>query len=160
MKSTQFSAAAMFFLAGLGLSSPVQTDDVAAQPAAQSDVQSAAELAAERETELAILRGCDQGDCPDNDFGFDLYSYVSGGKWKYKIRWQGICGCNDVSTSDDGCATLNICSGKQTVCIDHGRGRGHWIDPHGTRKCYAISSGYVCNDLWEAWPTREVACAW
>ncbi|KAJ6783678.1 hypothetical protein PWT90_08144 [Aphanocladium album] len=165
MKFTQIGAAATLFLASLGRSSPLESADSAADAAFDPivdgyDEPPAGQPPTEGSAAFSILSGCNQGTCPDNALGFDLYSWKSGGKWRYKIRWQGTCGCSEVGTSSDGCGTLDICSGRQKVCIDYGRGRGHWISPNGDRRCYAISSDYVCTDQWEAWPTKEVPCAW
>lgn len=108
--------------------------------------------------------GCSQGICPDNPFGVDLMALGHGeAGWSYYIRWQGRCGCNQFDTSDDGCASFDICSGHHSVCFDYRYNRGHWIDPVGKRTCYSLKQSRVCESYgvyWEAWPTAEVPCTW
>ncbi|TQV92551.1 hypothetical protein IF1G_09069 [Cordyceps javanica] len=142
MKLLQGSTVVSLALIGLSLSSPFQSEAAL--------------------TRLEARSGCDQGDCPDNNFGLDLEGVRKGTGWQYYIRWKGGCGCSWVRSSEDGCGSVDICSGNHQVCLDWRRGRGHWINPMGHRTCYALNSGYVCPDrnLWEAWPTKEVPCNW
>lgn len=146
MKFIQAITAAALVLTGLGMSSPLES----VAPAADAG------------TDVETLSGCDQGKCPDNALGFDLFGYYESGRWKYKIRWKGRCGCTEVKTNRDACVELDICTGKEKLCIDFVRGRAAWVDPSGHRTCYSIDDGYVCAEksYWEAWPTAEVPCAW
>lgn len=104
---------------------------------------------------LEARSGCNQGTCPDTKYGIYFFTYenVPGdGKWQYKIRWQGKCGCTDIATDDRGCADMHNCSGHQHVCFDYHNNRADWTDPGGKRRCYSLSSEYVCpaSGMWEA----------
>lgn len=110
----------------------------------------------------AAMSGCDQGTCPDNDFGLDILGEPGSiWGWNYNLRWKGKCGCSQVGVSEDGCGTLDTCTGRHSVCLDWRSRRGHWVNQNGHKTCYSLDTGYVCAQKeWEAWPTAEVACTW
>ncbi|XWW99178.1 hypothetical protein V2A60_007186 [Cordyceps javanica] len=112
-------------------------------------------------TALSPRTGCNQSDCPDSRFGFDMFSSWSQFFWYSHIRWWGACDCQKFFVHDDGCATFSICTGTHSVCVDYRKGRAHWVDPNGHKTCYSMRSEYICGSrLWASWPTNEVACTW
>ncbi|KAK8142625.1 hypothetical protein G3M48_008502 [Beauveria asiatica] len=179
MRSFLGPVAAVLALAGQILASPVEAEassSLSSSPPADVDMDADISLDDDDDsllpfnitTDLALSSslerrsGCNQSKCPDSRFGFDVLSNkLRWSEWFYFLRWSGTCGCHSIQIFQDGCKTFSICSGTHSVCMDWKRGRGHWVDPGGVKRCYTLLDDYTCDGkYWAAWPKDEVDCTW
>ncbi|EJP64954.1 uncharacterized protein BBA_06129 [Beauveria bassiana ARSEF 2860] len=176
MRSFLGPLAAVLALAGQLLASPVEAEALESESSpTPADVDIDADISLDDDslslnmtTDLALSSslarrsGCNQSNCPDSRFGFDVLSNkLRWSEWFYFLRWWGTCGCQKVQIFKDGCKTFTICSGTHSVCMDWKQGRAHWVDPGGVKRCYTLTDEYLCDGkMWAAWPTGEVACTW
>lgn len=109
----------------------------------------------------APLEGCDQGDCPAINAGFDFIEGIDDGYNPNAIRIRAHNECGTHYLNNDGCNTFSFKGGYyERVCIDRANvratrtGTGAFV----FHQCWAITKSFYCNGraLWT--PSHEIPC--
>ncbi|KAJ3485753.1 hypothetical protein NLG97_g6748 [Lecanicillium saksenae] len=107
--------------------------------------------------------GCDQGECPAINAGFDYIVARQTIGAEIRINAHGTCK-TDLSFSGDGaCHTFDFDGGfSEKVCIDLNNSRATRTGTAGFlfHQCWRLNRSQYCQgkDLWT--PSQEVECNW
>lgn len=111
---------------------------------------------------LAPREGCDQGECPAINAGYD---YIEGRQVigaEIRVSAHGVCKTWRIYTGD-GCAVFEFDGGyEEKICIDTDRNRSTRTGTKGFlfHQCWLLNRSEYCDrkPLWT--PSQEVDCTW